>query len=50
MRQRVSELEAIFSTLADALLIVDAKAGLVRMNKVARELLSLEAVVSRRGQ
>jgi PAS domain S-box-containing protein len=42
VRQRVSELEAILANMADALLIVDAAGRLVRLNRAARELLSLE--------
>jgi signal transduction histidine kinase len=42
VRQRVSELEAILASMADALLIIDAKGRLVRLNKVAREVLCLE--------
>jgi PAS domain S-box-containing protein len=42
VRQRVSELEAILASMADALLIIDAKGRLVRLNKVARQVLSLD--------
>jgi signal transduction histidine kinase len=42
VRRRVSELEAILANMADALLIIDGKGRLVRLNRVARELLSLE--------
>src|SRR5205814_10201044 len=42
VRRRVSELEAVLASLADALMIIDAKGRLVRLNKVARELLSLD--------
>jgi signal transduction histidine kinase len=42
VRQRVSELEAILASMADALLIIDAKGRLVRLNKVAREVLCLD--------
>jgi len=42
VRRRVSELEAILANMADALLIIDARGRLVRLNKVARELLSLD--------
>lgn len=42
VRQRVSELEAILANMADALLIVDGLGRLVRLNRAARELLSLE--------
>jgi signal transduction histidine kinase len=42
VRRRVSELEAILASMADALMIIDAKGRLVRLNKVARELLSLD--------
>jgi PAS domain S-box-containing protein len=42
VRQRVSELEAILANMADALLIVDGNGRLVRLNRAARDLLSLE--------
>jgi len=42
VRQRVSELEAILASMADALLIIDDKGRLVRLNKVAREVLCLD--------
>jgi signal transduction histidine kinase len=42
VRRRVSELEAILANMADALMIIDAKGRLVRLNRVARELLSLD--------
>jgi signal transduction histidine kinase len=42
VRRRVSELEAILANMADALLIIDAKGCLIRLNRVARELLSLD--------
>ncbi|HEV7666874.1 MAG TPA: ATP-binding protein [Chloroflexota bacterium] len=42
VRRRVSELEAILANMADALLIIDAKGRVVRLNRVARELLSLQ--------
>jgi signal transduction histidine kinase len=41
-RRRVSELEAILANMADALLIIDGGGRLIRMNRVARELLSLD--------
>ena len=41
VRRRVSELEAILANMADALLIIDARGRVVRLNRVARELLSL---------
>jgi signal transduction histidine kinase len=42
IRRRVSELEAILANMADALLILDAGGRVVRLNRVARELLSLD--------
>jgi signal transduction histidine kinase len=42
VRRRVSELEVILANMADALMIIDAKGRLVRLNRVARELLSLD--------
>ncbi|MCA1646709.1 MAG: GAF domain-containing sensor histidine kinase [Chloroflexi bacterium] len=42
VRQRVSELEAILASMADALLIIDARGRLVRLNRVAREVLGLD--------
>ena len=42
VRRRVSELEAILANMADALLIVDARGCLVRLNRAARDLLSLD--------
>jgi signal transduction histidine kinase len=42
VRRRVSELEAILANMADALMIIDARGRLVRLNRVARELLSLD--------
>jgi signal transduction histidine kinase len=42
VRQRVSELETILANMADALLIVDAEGRLVRLNRAARDLLSLD--------
>jgi signal transduction histidine kinase len=42
VRRRVSELEAILANMADALLIIDADGRLIRLNRAARELLSLD--------
>jgi len=42
VRRRVSELEAILANMADALLIIEADGRLVRLNRAARELLSLD--------
>ncbi len=42
VRRRVSELEAILANMADALLIIDANGSMVRLNRAARELLSLD--------
>jgi signal transduction histidine kinase len=42
VESRVSELEAILANMADALLIIDTKGALVRLNRAARELLCLD--------
>lgn len=42
LQQQVSELEAILSSMADALLIVDAEGRVVRLNQAARALLCVE--------
>jgi signal transduction histidine kinase len=42
VRRRVSELEAILANMADALLIIDARGSLVRLNRAARDLLCLD--------
>jgi signal transduction histidine kinase len=42
VRRRVSDLEAILANMADALLIIDAKGCLVRLNRAARALLCLD--------
>jgi signal transduction histidine kinase len=42
VRRRVSELEAILANMADALLIIDARGCLVRLNRAARDLLCLD--------
>ena len=42
VRRRVSELETILANMADALLIVDARGSLVRLNRAARDLLCLD--------
>jgi signal transduction histidine kinase len=42
VRRRVSEMEAILANMADALVIVDARGCLVRLNSAARDLLSLD--------
>jgi signal transduction histidine kinase len=39
VRRRVSDLESILASMADALLIIDAGGRLVRLNRAARELL-----------
>ena len=44
-QRRVIELEAILSSMADALLIVDADGCIVRLNRAARELLAGEQSV-----
>ena len=43
-RRRGSDLEAVLASMADALLIIDAQGRPVRMNNMARELLSLDDV------
>src|SRR5438132_6541933 len=40
--RRVSELEAILANMADALLIIDSRGCLVRLNRAARDLLCLD--------
>ncbi|MBV8713906.1 MAG: GAF domain-containing protein [Chloroflexi bacterium] len=42
VRRRVSELEGVLSSMADALLMIDPDGALVRLNRSARELLSLD--------
>ena len=42
VRRRVSELEGVLASMADALLMIDAHGALVRINRAARELLSLD--------
>ena len=42
VRRRVSELESILANMADALVIIDAKGAVVRLNRAARELLGLD--------
>lgn len=42
VRRRVSELEGVLSSMADALLMIDADGALVRLNRAARELLGLD--------
>lgn len=42
LQLRVSESEAIFANMADALLVVDAAGRIVRMNQAARKLLCVE--------
>lgn len=50
VRRRASQLEAILASMADALLIIDAKGRLVRLNRVARELLGLDEISIVLGQ
>jgi signal transduction histidine kinase len=50
VRRRVSELEAIQASMADALLIIDAEGRLVRLNKAACEVLCLDEVSIVLGQ
>jgi signal transduction histidine kinase len=50
VRRRVSELEAILANMDDALLIVDARGCLVRLNSAARDLLSLDEASILLGQ
>ena len=40
--RRAFELEAVLATMTDALLIVDARGAIVRLNRAARELLRLD--------
>jgi transcriptional regulator with GAF, ATPase, and Fis domain len=42
LQRRVSESEAIFANMADALLVVDAEGRIVRLNHAARKLLCVE--------
>jgi signal transduction histidine kinase len=42
VRRRVAELEGVLSSMADALLMIDADGALVRLNRAARELLCLD--------
>jgi signal transduction histidine kinase len=42
VRRRVSELEGVLSSMADALLMIDADGALVRLNRAARELLCVD--------
>jgi signal transduction histidine kinase len=42
VRRRVSELEGVLSSMADALLMIDTNGALVRLNRAARELLCLD--------
>jgi signal transduction histidine kinase len=42
VQRRVSELESILANMADALLIIDGKGSLVRLNRAARSLLCLD--------
>ena len=42
VRRRVSELEGVLSSMADALLMIDADGALVRLNRAARDLLCLD--------
>src|SRR2546427_12439978 len=41
--RHASELEAVLATMHDALLIVDARGAIVRLNRAARELLCLDS-------
>jgi len=50
LRKRVSELQAILSTMADALLIFDAQGRLISLNRAARELLCVDDVSLVLGQ
>jgi signal transduction histidine kinase len=42
LERRISESEAIFANMADALLVVDANGGIIRLNRAARKLLCVE--------
>jgi signal transduction histidine kinase len=50
LRKRVSELQAILSTMADALIMLDAEGRLVSLNRAARELLCVDDVSLILGQ
>jgi PAS domain S-box-containing protein len=50
LQRRVSESEAIFAKLADALIVVDAAGRIVRMNHAARELLCVDKTTIVFGQ
>jgi PAS domain S-box-containing protein len=50
LQSRISELEAILASMADALLIVDAEGRVVRLNHAARALLSLNHATIVLGQ
>src|SRR5258708_15862084 len=41
--RHASELEAVLASMNDALLIVDARGAIVRVNRAARELLCLDS-------
>src|SRR5256885_16471913 len=41
--RHATELEAVLATMNDALLIVDARGAIVRLNRAARELLCLDS-------
>lgn len=42
VRRRVSELEGVLASMADALLMIDLNGALIRLNRAARELLCLD--------
>ena len=48
--RRAFELEAVLATMTDALLIVDARGAIVRLNRAARELLRLDSASLVLGQ
>ena len=50
LRERVSELQAIVTTMADALLIIDAEGRLTGLNSAARELLCVNDTSVLMGQ
>jgi PAS domain S-box-containing protein len=48
--RRALQLEAVLSTMTDALVIVDARGAIVRLNRAARELLGLDSASLVLGQ
>jgi signal transduction histidine kinase len=50
LEERIAELRAVFSTMADALLMVDTEGRLITLNHAARELLCIDDVSIVLGQ